>query len=152
MLCVFPGLGFGWDSVRFLAYTPTIFVFPLFAFSFVSRIISFFFDMGVMGKNSRYLTSPDNLVFLYVGTSWASIAQWLLASLCGLYCVHGLRVSSLWHIARCQGQLVTRTGGNGGIFSIPLFPLSFFVIFIILSIWPFGFICLLAWLGQPFFI
>ena len=46
--------------------------------------------------------------------------QWLLASLCGLYCVHGLRVSSLCHIARCQKLLVTmygfRSGGSNGFF------------------------------------
>ena len=37
--------------------------------------------------------------------------QWLIASLCGLYCVHGLRgVSSLCHIACCQGQSVTVYG------------------------------------------
>ena len=40
-----------------------------------------------------------------MGTSRVSIVQWLLASLCGLYCVHGLRVSSLCHIAHCQRQL-----------------------------------------------
>ena len=79
-----------------------------------------------------------------MGTSWASIAQWLLALLCGLYCVHGLRVSSLCHIARCQRQLVTtvgfRSGGSSG-FSLldlsspfsPSFP----------SGYQFGFNCLL---------
>ena len=40
-----------------------------------------------------------------MGTSWSSVVQWLLASLCGLYCVHGLHVSSLCHIARYQRQL-----------------------------------------------
>ena len=72
--------------------------------------------------------SGVNLIFkniLYVGTSGESIAQWQLASLCGLYCVHGLRVSSLCHIARCQGQLVTmygfRSGGSNGSFFHPSF-------------------------------
>ena len=55
--------------------------------------------------------------------------QWLLALLCGLYCVHGLRVSSLCHIARCQRQLVTmygfRSGGSNGFFP-PSFSLIFF--------------------------
>ena len=57
---------------------------------------------------------------MYTGTLWASIAQWLLASLCGLYCVYGLCVPSLCHIARCQRQLVTRygfrSGGSNGFF------------------------------------
>ena len=46
------------ESVRFLENTPTIqFVFPLFAFSFASRVVSFFFDVGVMGVTSRCLAS-----------------------------------------------------------------------------------------------
>ena len=50
-------------SVRFLVYTPTMqFVFPLFVFPFASRVVSFFFDVGVMGVTSRCLTSRDNLI------------------------------------------------------------------------------------------
>ena len=50
-------------SVRFLVYTPTIqFVFPLFTFPFASRVVSFFFDVGVMGVTSRCLASRDNLI------------------------------------------------------------------------------------------
>ena len=60
-------------SVRFLVYTPTIFVFPLFAFPFASRAVSFFFDVGVMGVTSRCISSRDNLIKKkkkeYVGTS-----------------------------------------------------------------------------------
>ena len=76
-----------------------------------------------------------------MGTSWPSIVQWLLASLCGLYYVHGLRVSSLCHIARCQTVTMYNflLGVSNGFFSIPLSPWSFFIIFTILSIWPFGF-------------
>ena len=39
-----PGVGFGFGPVRFLVYTPTVFVFPLFVSAFVSRVISFFFN------------------------------------------------------------------------------------------------------------
>ena len=50
-------------SVRFLVYTPTIqFVFPLLAFPFASWVVSFFFDVRVMGVTSRCLASSDNLI------------------------------------------------------------------------------------------
>ena len=49
-------------SVRFLVHSPTIFVFPLFAFPFASCVVSFFFDVGVMGVTSRCLSSRDNLI------------------------------------------------------------------------------------------
>ena len=54
-------------SVRFLVYTPTIqFVFSLFAFTFASSFVSFFFDIEVMEVTSRCLASRDNLIiFLY---------------------------------------------------------------------------------------
>ena len=51
-----------YGSVRFLVYTPTIFVFLLFASHFVSRVVSFVFDVGVMGVTSRCLASRDNLI------------------------------------------------------------------------------------------
>ena len=88
--------------------------------------------MGVMGVNSGCLASRDHLIkkkkkfFIWVLRERLFSVQWLLASLCGLYCVHGLRVSSLCHIACCQRQLVTmygfRSGGSNGFFFIPLSP------------------------------
>ena len=49
-------------SVRFLVYSPIIFsFFLLFASHFVSRVVSFFFDVGMMGVTSRCLASRDNL-------------------------------------------------------------------------------------------
>ena len=102
-------LGYGFvfgsvRSVRFLVYTPTIqFVFPLFALPFASWVVSFFFDVVVMGVTSRCLASRDNVIKKIkkiMGTSWASIysVQWLLGSLCGLCCVHGLRDVSSHHV------------------------------------------------------
>ena len=56
--------------MKFLVYTPTILVFPLFAFPFASRVVSFFFDVAVMGVTSRYLASRDNFIKkMYVGIS-----------------------------------------------------------------------------------
>ena len=40
-------------------------------------------------------------------SSWSVLVSIVM---CGLYCVRGLRVSSLCHVARCQGQLVTMYG------------------------------------------
>ena len=120
--------------IRDRVYTPTIqCVFLLFAFPFAYRVVSFFFDVGMMGVTSRCLASWDNLIRKikknYMGTSWACIVQWMLSSLCGLDCVRGLCVSSLCHIARCQRQLVTmygfRSGGSNGFFPIPLSPWFF---------------------------
>ena len=85
-----------------------------------------------MGVTSRCLASPDNFIFLFfIFFIWVLrerlfSVQWLLASLCGWYCVHGLRVSSLCHIARCQRLLVTMYGfdrvGVMDFFPIPLSP------------------------------
>ena len=131
------GYGFVFGSVRFLVYTPTIqFVFPLFVFPFASWVVSFFFDVRVMGVTSRCLASRDNLIknkkekLIWVLHERIFSVQWLLASLCGLHCVHGLRgVSSLCHIARCQRLLVImygfRLGGSNGFFFHPSFSLIF---------------------------
>ena len=75
-----PWVGFGLGSVRFLVYTPTVLVFPLFASPFVSRVFrSFSTVAGVLEVTPRCLTSRDNSIFLYAGTSWATITQCLLA-------------------------------------------------------------------------
>ena len=79
-----------------------------------------------------------------MGTSWVSIqcpvaVSIIVSCVHGLYCVHGLRVSSLCHIARCQRQLPCTIFDRVGVInflSIPLSPWSFFVLFTILSIWP----------------
>ena len=60
-------------SVRFLVYSPTIFVFLLFASHFVSRVVSFFFDVGVMGVTSRCLASRDNLTKMFVRGYFVSV-------------------------------------------------------------------------------
>ena len=91
-----------------------------------------------MGVTSRCLAIRDNLIkkiiyiYIYIYGHFVSVyssVQWLLASLCGLYCVHGLHVSSLCHIARCQRLLVTmygfRSGGSNGFFFHPSFSLIF---------------------------
>ena len=91
-------------SVRFLVYTLTIqFVFPLFVFPFASCVVSFFFDVGMMGVTLRCLTSQDNLIKKIIWALRKHLfgVQWLLlvlASLGGLHCVHGLHVSSFCHI------------------------------------------------------
>ena len=58
-------------SVSFLVYIPTVFVFPHFAFPFSSRVVAFFFDVGVMGVTLRSLASRDNLIkkCFYMATS-----------------------------------------------------------------------------------
>ena len=56
------GKGFVFGSVRFLVYTPTIQFIPLFVFPFASWVVSFFFDVGMMGVTSRCLASRDNLI------------------------------------------------------------------------------------------
>ena len=89
----------------------------------------------MMGVTSRCLASRDNLIkkreekkerSIWVLRDRLFSVQWLFASLCGSYCVHGLRVSSLCHTARCQKLLVTmygfQSGGSNGFFSIPLSP------------------------------
>ena len=66
--------------IFFLVYTPTIqFVFLLFAFPFASWVVSFFFDVGVMGVTSRCLASRDNLIIWVLCERLFSV-QWLLAS------------------------------------------------------------------------
>ena len=87
-----------------------------------------------MGVTSRYFASRDNLIKLFL--IWVLRerlfrVQWLLASLCGLYCVHGLRVSSLCHIARCQRLSVTMYGfWSGGSNVVVVFHPSFSLIFL----------------------
>ena len=75
--------------------------------------------------------------------------QWLFASLCGSYCVHGLRVSSLCHIAHCQRLSVTMYGfwsGGSNVFCFFFHP-SFSLIFLHhpfhLAIWFQLFACLI---------
>ena len=108
---------------------------------YVSRVSSFFSDTAeitcVDGSNLEVLR--DNLLFLCVEySSSASVAQQQLSRWCGLRCVPVLRVSSLCHIALCQGQLVTmhgfRWGWSSGFSSIPLSPSSFSIVFAILSV------------------
>ena len=119
-------------SVRFLVYTPTIqFVFSVFAFPFASCFFLFWcYSHHPMGVTSRCLASRDNLIknfFIWVLREHLFSVHWLLASLCGLYCVPGLRVSSLCHIARCQRPLVTIYGfwsGGTNVFFPSLFLLD----------------------------
>ena len=83
-----------------------------------------------MGVTSRYFASRDNLIklfYIWVLRERLFRVQWLLASLCGLYCVHGLRVSSLNHIARCQRQLPCTVFDQVGV--MDFFPSSFSLIF-----------------------
>ena len=92
-----------------------------------------------MGVTSRCLASRDNLIkkrerekkkrSIWILRDRLFSVQWLFASLCGSYCVHGLRVSSLCHTARCQKLLVTmygfQSGGSNGFFFHPSFSLIF---------------------------
>ena len=85
----------GWASYRFLPFT----VFPL-ACPFVSRVISFIYDVRVRGVVSMF-NDRDLSFFLCVG-QYVSVCcpAVLLSLLSGLYHVHGLCVSSHCPIAR----------------------------------------------------
>ena len=91
-----------WSSYRFLPFTVFCFCFSLslLACLFVSRVISFIYDVRVRGVVSMFNETSHSF---FVWDSFLSVCcPAVLSLLSGLYRVHGLRVSSLCPVARWQ--------------------------------------------------
>ena len=86
------GYVWGWASYQFLPFTVVVF---LITCPFVSRDISFIYDVRVRGGVVSMFNETAHSFFV-----WGSCPAVLLSLLSGLYRVHGLRVSSLCPIAR----------------------------------------------------